>query len=233
MICLTTSSKRECAISSISTNFSQWQSPPARSFREIHVGERTCATQHPQTCCGATLPTIPQQVWYFSVQCEGARSARPSKARQGPIARYRVQDLGRDSCHALLGPHTVALSANSDTCGDEDMPQAQGGDDASTEPPHSHVCLAEGQSSSARITPDPPRSPGQADSRMLQLLPRIVAWRKDSPVATPSQSTNPRWSPVFALPRLCRRWRRVGTPDCAPWEGRFGKERGCAEPSAA
>ena len=47
--------------------------------------------------------------------------------------------LGRDSCHALLGPHTVALSANSDTCGDEDMPQAQGGDDASTEPPHSHV----------------------------------------------------------------------------------------------
>jgi len=90
--------------------------------------------------------TIPQQVWHFSVQCEGARSARPSKAR------HRVRTgtcLGRDSCHALLGPHTVG-NTNTDTCGDEDMPQAQGGNDASTEPPHSHVWLAEGQSSSAR-----------------------------------------------------------------------------------
>ena len=164
------------------------------------------------------------------------RTQRATKQNLGPpqcTACRTGTCLGRDSCHALLGPHTVALSANSDTCGDEDMPQAQGGDDASTEPAHSHVCLAEGQSSSARITPDPPRSPGQADSRMLQLLLRIVAWRKDSPVATPSQSTTPRWSPVFTLPRLCSRWRRVGTPDCAPWEGRFGKERGCAEPSAA
>ena len=193
----------------------------------------------PSTPRHAAGPPRPQ---FHSKYGISACSAKAHAARdQAKLGRGQSQGtacrtgtcLGRDSCHALLGPHTVALSANSDTCGDEDMPQAQGGDDASTEPPHSHVCLAEGQSSSARITPDPPRSPGQADSRMLQLLLRIVAWRKDSPVATPSQSTTPRWSPVFTLPRLCSRWRRVGTPDCAPWEGRFGKERGCAEPSAA
>ena len=193
----------------------------------------------PSTPRHAAGPPRPQ---FHSKYGISACSAKAHAARdQAKLGRGQSQGtacrtgtcLGRDCCHALLGPHTVALSANSDTCGDEDMPQAQGGDDASTEPPHSHVCLAEGQSSSARITPDPPRSPGQADSRMLQLLLRIVAWRKDSPVATPSQSTTPRWSPVFTLPRLCSRWRRVGTPDCAPWGGRFGKERGCAEPSAA
>ena len=87
-----------------------WQSPPAWSFREVHVGERTCATQHPQTCCGATSPTIPQQVWYFSVQCEGARSARPSKARQGPIARYRVQD------RHMLGSGLLPCAAGAAHC---------------------------------------------------------------------------------------------------------------------
>ena len=112
--------------------------------------------------------------------------------------------LGRDSCHVLLGPHTVG-NPNTDTCGDEDILQAQSGDDASTEPPHSDVWLAEAQSSSARLSALHSRStqgPGPADSRMLQLLPRIVAWREDAPVATPSQSTTPRWSPVFALQLL-------------------------------
>ena len=135
------------------------------------------------------------------------RTQRATKQNLGPpqcTACRTGTCLGRDSCHVLLGPHTVG-NPNTDTCGDEDILQAQSGDDASTEPPHSDVWLAEAQSSSARLSALHSRStqgPGPADSRMLQLLPRIVAWREDAPVATPSQSTTPRWSPVFALQLL-------------------------------
>ena len=99
----------------------------------------------PSTPRHAAGPPRPQ---FHSKYGISACSAKAHAARdQAKLGRGQSQGtacrtgtcLGRDSCHALLGPHTVALSANSDTCGDEDMPQAQGGDDASTEPPHSHV----------------------------------------------------------------------------------------------